>query len=133
MKKYWIGMALCLGVTTAMAGGLSLQSTGITSPIKVSCNGTPLTSVELQPNSTVSNLPWWLISVAFGSASTLNCQFMLDNSGNDLVGTATLEINSSDTQAEAMNIQPVAGYHVTVTPGANVFSSDITVALQQST
>lgn len=116
--------------TNVMADGLSLTSTGVTSPIQVSCNGIPLpSSYEMQPNSAINSIPWWAISAVFSSAQTLNCTFTLDNKAKDPVGSAQLNLNVLADEAKASNVTYSPAYNVTVSPEQNVFEQGITVAI----
>ena len=134
MKKKFIVMGffavLSLGSTAVMADGLSLQS-GLDAPVKVVCNGTAL-PYELNSNSPVNNIPWWMVSAAFSSQTVLNCKFMLDNQANDPVGSATLTLNVFAGTAEATNLQYLPAYKVSVTPGVGTYEQSMTVLIQKS-
>ena len=134
MKKKFFVMSffavLSLGSATAMADGLSLQS-GLDTPVKVVCNGTAL-PYELNSNSPVNDIPWWMVSAAFSSQSVLNCQFMLDNQASDPVGSATLTLNVLAGTAEATNLHYLPAYKVSVTPGVGSYEQSMTVLIQKS-
>ncbi|MDP1573623.1 MAG: hypothetical protein Q8L78_01625 [Coxiellaceae bacterium] len=125
------GAALSLMATGAMADGLSLQSIGLDAPVKVLCNGTAL-PYELKPDAPVNNIPWWMVSAAFGSQSVLNCQFMLDNKSNDSVGSATLTLSVLAGTGEASNVQHSPSYSVTIVPGEKVAAQSMTVRIQKN-
>jgi hypothetical protein len=126
-----LGITLTTAVTSVFADGLTLNSSGITSPIKVSCNGTPLpSSYELQPNSSINSIPWIAISTVFGS-QTLNCTFTLDDTKQEVVGSAQLTLDVWAGKGEASHVQCDPTYSVTITPGQNVDAQSMSISIQK--
>lgn len=127
-----LGIALTTAATSVFADGLTLNSSGITSPIKVSCNGKPLSSsYELQPNSSINSIPWGAIYIVFDSQTTLNCTFTLDDTKQDVVGSAQLDLNVWAGKGEASNVQCSPAYSVTITPGQNVDTQSMSISIQK--
>lgn len=127
-----LGIALTTAATSIFADGLTLNSSGITSPIKVSCNGKPLpSSCELQPNSSINSIPWGAIYIVFDSQTTLNCTFTLDDTKQDVVGSAQLDLNVWEGKGEASHVQCDPTYSVTITPGQNVDTQSMSISIQK--
>lgn len=127
-----LGVTLVVAATSVFADGLSLSSSGISSAIKVNCNGKTLPSnYELQPNSNLSNIPWIAISTVFGS-TTLNCTFTLDNTTQDVVGTAQLNLDVWGNKGDASHVEYNPAYAVTITPGQNIDAQSLSINIQKS-
>lgn len=123
--------ALLFAASSAMASGLSLKTINMPANIKVSCNGKTLPQ-EIGPNNAVSDIPWFVVVTAFGGAETLNCDFLLNDAGQEKVGSATLLVSLLHNQGEAANVHPNPGYAVSILPGENTYSNGLTVSIQMA-
>ena len=124
-----LGGILATSATSIFADGLSMSSSGVTSAIEVSCNGTTL-PYELQPNTIINDIPWSLIAIAFNS-QTLNCTFTLDDAKQNVIGSAKLNINEQETEGEISNVQYAPNYKVIITPSQNIYEQSMSLSLQQ--
>lgn len=130
MKKVLLGVVLGLSATAAMADGLSFQSSGINSPIKVTCNGSSL-PFQMQPNSSVKDISWFTVSMAFSFAKNLNCNFSLADATQKPIGSASMIINGSDTQGEVVSFVSDPAYTVNITPAIDTYETSLTVGIQK--
>lgn len=127
-----LGTALTVSASAAVAGtGLTLSSTGASAPIKVVCNKIN-GKYDIPANGSLPTLPWGLIYAMFGFSQNLQCQFFLDNGSNTQIGSANLVLNVAAGKGEVTNVQKNPGYSVSITPGQNVFASNVSVTLHKS-